>query len=191
MISPCISASSIVKNNFANDMVSAQPGDRERSDVWGLRPARPARPCLYWRCECWARLSKHSFFFFFTKPQKSETDCRVSIRFPDANYRKLHQGHLERYNAAPDKFKDELKAASRSGAPTIGLTTSQSTPAPVHPRWRTERRNEQREVAADNASSASMSFFFFLARMMPSTAGNGDCLLDRNISPSARCLITF
>ena len=59
---------------------------------------------LYWR---WATWSDARQTFDQAAAEKSRLD-RLDPLPNDANYRKL-QGYLDRYNAALDKFKDELK----------------------------------------------------------------------------------
>ena len=59
---------------------------------------------LYWR---WATWSDARQTFDQAAAEKSRLD-RLDPFPNDANYRKL-QGYLDRYNAALDKFKDELK----------------------------------------------------------------------------------
>jgi hypothetical protein len=60
---------------------------------------------LYWRWSAWSEAKQT-----FDQDTAERNRLQGLNPFPsDANYRKL-QGYLERYNAALDKFKDELKA---------------------------------------------------------------------------------
>ena len=60
---------------------------------------------LYWRWSVWSDAKQT-----FDQATSERNRLQGLDPFPnDANYRKL-QGYLERYNAALDKFKDELKA---------------------------------------------------------------------------------
>jgi hypothetical protein len=60
---------------------------------------------LYWRWSVWSDAKQT-----FDQSTAERNRLQGLDPFPnDANYRKL-QGYLERYNAALDKFKDELKA---------------------------------------------------------------------------------
>src|SRR6266487_6267161 len=60
---------------------------------------------LYWRWSVWGEAKQT-----FDQATAERNRLQGLNPFPnDANYRKL-QGYLERYNAALDKFKDELKA---------------------------------------------------------------------------------
>ena len=60
---------------------------------------------LYWRWSVWSEAKQT-----FDQDTAERNRLQGLNPFPsDANYRKL-QGYLERYNAALDKFKDELKA---------------------------------------------------------------------------------
>ena len=60
---------------------------------------------LYWRWSVWGEAKQ-----MFDQTTAEQTRLQGLNPFPDnANYRKL-QGYLKRYNAALDKFKDELKA---------------------------------------------------------------------------------
>jgi hypothetical protein len=60
---------------------------------------------LYWRWSVWKEAKQT-----FDQTTAERNRLQGLDPFPnDANYRKL-QGYLERYNAALDKFKDELKA---------------------------------------------------------------------------------
>src|SRR6266704_1233355 len=60
---------------------------------------------LYWRWSVWGEAKQT-----FDQATTERNRLQGLDPFPnDANYRKL-QGYLERYNAALDKFKDELKA---------------------------------------------------------------------------------
>src|SRR5215467_13099654 len=59
---------------------------------------------LYWRWSVWSEAKQT-----FDQATAERNRLQRLDPFPnDANYRKL-QGYLERYNAALDKFKDELK----------------------------------------------------------------------------------
>src|SRR4029453_6885334 len=60
---------------------------------------------LYWRWSVWSDAKQT-----FDQATAERNRLQGLDPFPnDANYRKL-QGYLERYNAALDKFKDDLKA---------------------------------------------------------------------------------
>jgi hypothetical protein len=60
---------------------------------------------LYWRCSAWSAAKQT-----FDQATAEQTRLQHLDPFPnDANYRKL-QGYLDRYKAALDKFKDELKS---------------------------------------------------------------------------------
>src|SRR3954451_15337087 len=60
---------------------------------------------LYWRWSVWSEAKQT-----FDQATAERNRLQRLDPFPnDTNYRKL-QGHLERYNASLDKFKDELKA---------------------------------------------------------------------------------
>jgi hypothetical protein len=67
---------------------------------------------LYWRWSVWSEAKQT-----FDQATGERNRLQALNPFPnDANYRKL-QGYLERYNAALDKFKDELKAEVASAPP--------------------------------------------------------------------------
>src|SRR5436190_8031002 len=60
---------------------------------------------LYWRCSVWSEAKQT-----FDQATAERNRLQRLDPFPnDANYRKL-QGYLERYTAALDKFKDDLKS---------------------------------------------------------------------------------
>ena len=139
-------------------MVSAKPGARHPSDCFGsLRPAR--RGLLYWRWSVWSEAKQT-----FDQATAERNRLQGLNPFPDdANYRKL-KGYLERYNAALDKFKDELKA-DVAPAPPLAPNEFQS-------------RLRQATVAAEERARTNnvklpdkfqLGFDEF-ARMMPSTA---------------------
>jgi hypothetical protein len=114
---------------------------------------------LYWRWSVWSEAKQT-----FDQATAERTRLQSLNPFPnDANYRKL-QGYLERYNAALDKFKDELKAEV-APAPPLAPNEFQS-------------RLRQATVAAEaraRTNSVKLPERFQLgfdefARIMPSTA---------------------
>jgi len=67
---------------------------------------------LYWRASVWSEAKQT-----FDQATAERNRLQDLNPFPnDANYRKL-QGYLERYSAALDKFKDELKGEVASAPP--------------------------------------------------------------------------
>src|SRR5919198_5855896 len=67
---------------------------------------------LYWRWSVWSAAKQT-----FDQATAERNRLQALDPFPnDANYRKL-QGYLERYNAALDKFKDELRAEVAANPP--------------------------------------------------------------------------
>ena len=114
---------------------------------------------LYWRWSVWSEAKQT-----FDQATAERNRLQGLDPFPnDANYRKL-QGYLERYNAALDKFKDELKAEV---APMPPLAPNEF-----------QSRLRQATVAAEERARTSnvklpdkfqLGFDEF-ARIMPSTA---------------------
>ena len=114
---------------------------------------------LYWRWSVWGEAKQT-----FDQATAERNRLQGLDPFPnDANYRKL-QGYLERYNAALDKFKDELKAEV---APMPPLAPNEF-----------QSRLRQATVAAEERARTSnvklpdkfqLGFDEF-ARIMPSTA---------------------
>src|SRR6266403_2318468 len=114
---------------------------------------------LYWRWSAWNDARRG-----FTEMVAERYRLGSLDPFPnDANYRKL-QGYLERYSAALDKFKDELKAEV-APAPPLAPNEFQSrlrqTTLAVEERARTNnvKLPEKFQVGFDE-----------FARIMPSTA---------------------
>src|SRR6266536_449345 len=114
---------------------------------------------LYWRSSVWGEAKQT-----FDQATAERNRLQGLDPFPnDANYRKL-QGYLERYNAALDKFKDELKADV----------------APVPPLAPNEFQSRLRQAtlaAADRARTNNVKLpdkfqlgFDEFARTMPDTA---------------------
>src|SRR5207253_9085970 len=82
---------------------------------------------LYWRSSVWGEAKQT-----FDQATTERNRLQGLDPFPnDANYRKL-QGYLERYNAALDKFKDELKAEV-APAPPLAPNEFQSRLRPATP----------------------------------------------------------
>src|SRR4029434_4149775 len=114
---------------------------------------------LYWRWSVWSDAKQT-----FDQATAERNRLQGLNPFPnDANYRKL-QGYLERYNAALDKFKDQLKAEV-APAPPLAPNEFQS-------------RLRQASVAAEERARTNnvklpdrfqLGFDEF-ARTMPSTA---------------------
>jgi hypothetical protein len=114
---------------------------------------------LYWRWSVWSEAKQT-----FDQATAERNRLQGLNPFPnDANYRKL-QGYLERYNAALDKFKDELKAEV-AAAPPLAPNEFQSrlrqTTLAVEERARTNN------VKLPDKFQLGFDEF---ARMMPSTA---------------------
>jgi len=114
---------------------------------------------LYWRWSVWSEAKQT-----FDQATAERNRMQGLNPFPnDANYRKL-QGYLERYSAALDKFKDELKAEV-APAPPLAPNEFQSrlrqTTLAVEERARTNnvKLPEKFQVGFDE-----------FARIMPSTA---------------------
>jgi hypothetical protein len=114
---------------------------------------------LYWRWSVWSEAKQT-----FDQAAAERNRMQGLNPFPnDANYRKL-QGYLERYNAALDKFKDELKAEV-APAPPLAPNEFQSrlrqTTLAVEDRARANnvKLPEKFQVGFDE-----------FARIMPSTA---------------------
>jgi hypothetical protein len=114
---------------------------------------------LYWRWSVWSEAKQT-----FDQATAERNRLQGLNPFPnDANYRKL-QGYLERYNAALDKFKEELKA--------------EVAPAPPLPPNEFQSRLRQASLAAeDRARTNNVKLpdkfqlgFDEFARTMPGTA---------------------
>src|SRR5213592_2187722 len=114
---------------------------------------------LYWRSSVWSEAKQT-----FDQATSERNRLQGLDPFPnDANYRKL-QGYLERYNAALDKFKDELKA-DVVPAPPLAPNEFQS------------RLRQATLAAADRARTNNVKLpdkfqlgFDEFARAMPDTA---------------------
>src|SRR6266496_50988 len=114
---------------------------------------------LYWRWSVWGEAKQT-----FDQATAERNRLQGLNPFPnDANYRKL-QGYLERYNAALDKFKDELKAEV-APAPPLAPNEFQS------------RLRQATLAAGERARTNNVKLpdkfqlgFDEFARMMPSTA---------------------
>ena len=101
-----ISASSVVKNNFRMKWFQQNRALGTLLIVSGVCILLGAA-LLYWRWSVWSDAKQT-----FDQAAAERNRLQRLDPFPDdANYRKL-QGYLERYTAALDKFKDELKAKS-------------------------------------------------------------------------------
>src|SRR5437773_10115149 len=114
---------------------------------------------LYWRWSTWNEARRG-----FTEMVAERYRLGSLDPFPnDANYRKL-QGYLERYNAALDKFKDELKAEV-APAPPLAPNEFQS-------RLRQATLAVQERARTNNVKLPDKFQLGFdeFARMMPSTA---------------------
>ena len=114
---------------------------------------------LYWRSSVWSNAKQT-----FDQAAAERNRLQALDPFPnDANYRKL-QGYLEKYKAALDKFKDELK--------------TEVAPAPPLPPNEFQSRLRQATLAAqDRARTNNVKLpdnfqlgFDEFARMMPGTA---------------------
>ena len=114
---------------------------------------------LYWRWSVWSDAKQT-----FDQATAERNRLQGLNPFPDdANYRKL-QGYLERYNAALDKFKDELKAEV-APAPPLAPNEFQS-------RLRQATLAVQDRARTNNVKlpdNFQLGFDEF-ARMMPGTA---------------------
>jgi hypothetical protein len=114
---------------------------------------------LYWRWSVWNDAKQT-----FDQAATERSRLQNLDPFPsDANYRKL-QGYLEKYNAALDKFKDELKA---------GVAPD----PPLAPNEFQSRLRQATLAAEDRARTNNVKLpdnfqlgFDEFARMMPSTA---------------------
>jgi hypothetical protein len=114
---------------------------------------------LYWRWSVWSEAKQT-----FDQVTAERNRLQRLDPFPnDANYRKL-QGYLERYNAALDKFKDELK-------------TEVAPAPPLAPNEFQSRLRQATLAAEDRARTNNVKLpdrfqlgFDEFARMMPSTA---------------------
>src|SRR5206468_5386266 len=114
---------------------------------------------LYWRWSVWSEAKQT-----FDQATAERNRLQGLSPFPnDANYRKL-QGYLERYNAALDKFKDELKAEV-APAPPLAPNEFQS-------RLRQATLAVQERARTNNVKLPDKFQLGFdeFARMMPSTA---------------------
>ena len=114
---------------------------------------------LYWRSSVWGEAKQT-----FDQATTERNRLQGLDPFPnDANYRKL-QGYLERYNAALDKFKDELKAEV-APAPPLAPNEFQS-------RLRQATLAVQERARTNNVKLPDKFQLGFdeFARMMPSTA---------------------
>ena len=118
-----------------------------------------ATALLYWRWSVWSE-AKQTF-----DQTTSERNRMQGLNpFPnDANYRKL-QGYLERYSAALDKFKDELKTEV-APAPPLAPNEFQS-------RLRQATLAAEERARKNNVKLPDKFQFGFdeFARVMPSTA---------------------
>src|SRR5207248_10090400 len=114
---------------------------------------------LYWRCSVWSEAKQT-----FDQATAERNRLQRLDPFPnDANYRKL-QGYLERYNAALDKFKEDLKA-DVAAEPELAPNEFQS------------RLRQATLAAQDRARTTNVKLpdkfqlgFDEFARTMPSTA---------------------
>jgi hypothetical protein len=114
---------------------------------------------LYWRWSVWSEAKQT-----FDQAAAERNRMQGLNPFPnDANYRKL-QGYLERYNAALDKFKDELKAEV-APAPPLAPNEFQS-------RLRQTTLAVEERARANNVKLPEKFQVGFdeFARIMPSTA---------------------
>ena len=114
---------------------------------------------LYWRRSVWSEAKQT-----FDQATAERTRLQSLDPFPnDANYRKL-QGYLERYNAALDKFKDELKAEV---APAPPLAPNEFQSRLRQATLATEERARTNNVKLPDRFQLGFDEF---ARIMPSTA---------------------
>jgi hypothetical protein len=113
---------------------------------------------LYWRWSVWSAAKQT-----FDQATAERNRLQALDPFPnDANYRKL-QGYLERYNAALDKFKGELKAEVAANPPLA--------PNEFQSRLRQATLAAQDRARTNNVKlpdSFQLGFDEF-ARIMPST----------------------
>jgi len=114
---------------------------------------------LYWRWSVWGEAKQT-----FDQATAERNRLQGLNPFPnDANYRKL-QGYLERYNAALDKFKDELKAEF---APAPPLAPNEFQSRLRQATLAVEERARTNNVKLPDKFQLGFDEF---ARMMPSTA---------------------
>ena len=114
---------------------------------------------LYWRWSVWSEAKQT-----FDQATAERNRLQGLDPFPnDANYRKL-QGYLERYNAALDKFKDELKAEV---APAPPLAPNEFQSRLRQATLAAEERARTNNVKLPDKFQLGFDEF---ARMMPSTA---------------------
>jgi len=114
---------------------------------------------LYWRWSVWGEAKQT-----FDQATTERNRLQGLDPFPnDANYRKL-QGYLERYNAALDKFKDELKAEV---APAPPLAPNEFQSRLRQATLAVEERARTNNVKLPDKFQLGFDEF---ARMMPSTA---------------------
>src|SRR6266853_1467057 len=114
---------------------------------------------LYWRSSVWSEARQT-----FDQATTERNRLQGLNPFPnDANYRKL-QGYLERYSAALDKFKDELKAEV---APAPPLAPNEFQSRLRQSTLAVEERARTNNVKLPDKFQLGFDEF---ARMMPSTA---------------------
>src|SRR5712675_862952 len=114
---------------------------------------------LYWRWSVWSEAKQT-----FDQATAERNRLQGLNPFPnDANYRKL-QGYLERYSAALDKFKDELKAEV---APAPPLAPNEFQSRLRQATLAAEERARTNNVKLPDKFQLGFDEF---ARMMPSTA---------------------
>ena len=114
---------------------------------------------LYWRWSVWSEAKQT-----FDQATAERNRLQGLNPFPiDANYRKL-QGYLERYNAALDKFKDELKAEV---APAPPLAPNEFQSRLRQATLAAEERARKNNVKLPDKFQLGFDEF---ARIMPSTA---------------------
>ena len=114
---------------------------------------------LYWRWSVWSEAKQT-----FDQATAERNRLQGLNPFPnDANYRKL-QGYLERYSAALDKFKDELKAEV---APAPPLAPNEFQSRLRQATLAVEERARTNNVKLPDKFQLGFDEF---ARIMPSTA---------------------
>ncbi len=114
---------------------------------------------LYWRWNVWSEAKQT-----FDQATVERNRMQGLNPFPnDANYRKL-QGYLERYSAALDKFKDELKAEV---APAPPLAPNEFQSRLRQTTLAVEERARTNNVKLPDKFQVGFDEF---ARIMPSTA---------------------
>jgi len=153
------SASSVLKNNFSGKKWFQQNRALGTLLVVSGICILLGVALLYWRWSVWSDAKQA-----FDQAEAERSRLQSLDPFPnDANYRKL-QGYLERYNAALDKFKDDLKA---DVAPD----------PPLAPNEFQSRLRQATLAAQDRARTNNVKVpdnfqlgFDEFARMMPSTA---------------------